>query len=145
MGQSAYQVTTRRTFGAFCVSLARYLHPVAAATIVVLVCVQVYLIADFIFGAPGALHWHTTLGKVVVGFELVVFVTGLVGYWHDKREVRLSSALIVIGVLQASFAEDIGNSPEAHAFHGLLALFVLLLAWTIVARTRSVLTGRHAS
>jgi hypothetical protein len=145
MGQSAYQVTTRRTLGAFCVSLARYLHPIAAATIVVLVCVQVYLIADFIFGAPNALHWHTTLGKVVVGFELIVFVTALVGYWHDKREIRLSSALLVIGALQASFAQDIGNSPEVHALHGLLALFVLVLAWTIAARTRSVLTARRPS
>ena len=139
MGQSAYQVTTRRSLGATCVSLARVVHPVAAATIVVLVCVQVYLIAAFIFGAGDALDMHMTLGKVVVGVELLVFVTGLVGYWHDKREVRLSTALIVVGVLQASLARDIGSSPQVHALHGLLALFVLILSWMIAARTWSAL------
>ena len=36
----------------------------------------------------------------------------------------LALALFVIGGLQVSFAENIGNSPSVHALHGLLALVV---------------------
>ena len=86
---------------------------------VALVFVQVYLIAEYIFGDVSGLSTHMTLGRVVVGLELLALVTALIGWSHDRREVRLSAALLVVGGLQASFAKDIGSSPQVHALHGL--------------------------
>ena len=114
---------------------ARIAHPIAAASVVALVFAQVYLIAAFIFGAPGALAAHMTLGRVVVGFELLALVTALVGWRDDRREVRLSFALVVVGALQVSLASDLGNSPYVHALHGLLALVVVVLASIMTTRT----------
>jgi uncharacterized membrane protein len=121
---------------------ARKLHSLAAATVILLVCVQVYLIAAFIFGDAGALTTHMTVGRVAVGFELLVLATALVGYRHDRTELGLSGALALVGALQASLATDLGSSPRVHALHGLLALAVLTLAWRIVARRAP---GRRAA
>jgi hypothetical protein len=119
------------------VKAARFAHPIAAATVVALVFAQVYLIASFIFGAGGtALDAHRTIGGIVVGFELVVLLTAVVGWWREWDEVRISAALVLVGGLQVSFARDLGNSPHVHALHGALALVVVALAWTIAARTR---------
>ena len=114
---------------------ARTAHPIAAATVVLLVFVQVYLIAAFIFGEPGALDRHMTVGRVVVLFELMVLLTALVGWRDDRSEIWLSVALFVVGAVQASLAKDIGNSPWVHALHGMFALVVLLLASLIAVRT----------
>src|SRR4029077_8173227 len=100
------------------------------------VCAQVYLIAAYIFGASGALSVHMTVGRVAVGFELVVLLTALLGYRDDRTELRLSAALFLVGLLQVSLAQVLGNSPYVHAFHALFALAVLALAWRIVARSR---------
>jgi len=129
--------TAQEPFSAVFLRLVRALHPLAAATVVVLVCVQIYLIATYIFGSVGALHAHMAVGHVVVGIEVLVFLTGIIGFRHDRTEVRLSTALVVVGALQAELAADLGHSPQVHAFHGLLAVAVLLLAWRIAARTRS--------
>jgi hypothetical protein len=115
--------------------LARKLHPVAAAIVILLVFVQVYLIAAFVFGEGGALATHMTVGRIAVGFELAVLATALIGYRHDRTELGLSAALVLVGALQVSLAEDLGGSPQVHAFHGLLALVVLTLAWRILARS----------
>ena len=117
----------------------RLAHPLAAATVVALVFVQVYLIAEFIFGDGGALSTHMTVGRVVVVVELLALVTALIGWSHDRREVRLSAALFVVGALQAEFAKDIGSSPQVHALHGLFALVVLVLASVMTTRTWKVL------
>ena len=117
------------------VKTARFLHPLAAATVVALVFAQVYLIATYVFGDANALSAHMTLGRVVVLFEFVVLATGLAGWWRDWPEVKLSVALFVIGGLQASFAKDLGDSPQVHGLHGLLALVVVLLAALIAVRT----------
>ena len=114
---------------------ARIAHPVAAATVVLLVFVQVYLIAAFIFGEPGALERHMTVGRIVVFFELIVLLTALIGWRGDRSEIGLSSALFLVGALQASLAKDIGNSPWVHALHGMFALVVLMLASLIAVRT----------
>jgi hypothetical protein len=114
---------------------ARRLNPIAAGIVILLVCVQVYLIAAFIFGDGGALATHMTVGRITVGFELVVLATALVGYRRDRTALGLSVALALGGALQVSLAEDLGHSPQVHAFHGLLALVVLALAWRIVARS----------
>jgi hypothetical protein len=121
------------------VQAARVVHPLAAATVVALVFAQVYLIAEFVFGDANALGAHMTLGKVVVLFELVVLLTAVVGWWRAWPEVKLSAALVVVGGLQVSLAKDLGNSPQVHALHGMLALAVVLLAALIAIRT-----WRHA-
>jgi hypothetical protein len=117
------------------VQAARVVHPLAAATVVGLVFAQVYLIAEFVFGDANALDAHMTLGKIVVLFELVVLLTAVVGWWRDWPEVRLSAALVVVGGLQVSLARDLGNSPQVHALHGMLALAVVLLAALIAIGT----------
>ena len=124
---------------------ARLAHPLAAATVVALVFAQVYLIAAFIFGDAGALNTHLTLGRVAVGFELLVLVTALLGWRSDRTEVRLGIALVVVGALQVSLAKDVGSSPGVHALHGLLALAVLVLASVMTTRTWHVLRDRSAA
>ena len=121
------------------VQAARVVHPLAAATVVGLVFAQVYLIAEFVFGDANALGAHMTLGKIVVLFELVVLLTAVVGWWRAWPEVRLSAALVVVGGLQVSLAKDLGDSPQVHALHGMLALAVVLLAALI-----AIGTWRHA-
>ena len=124
------------------VKLARFAHPIAAASVVALVFAQVYLIAAFVFGDPDALDAHMTVGRVVVGFELLTFATALVGWWRDWPEVWLGSALVVVGGLQVSLAKDLGTSPRVHAFHGVLALVVVVLASVITVRTWRELAPR---
>jgi len=118
------------------VKAARVANPIAAALVVALVFVQVYLIAEYIFGDAAALDTHMTVGRVVVGIELIVLLTALVGWWRNWAEIRSSVALVVVGGFQASFAADLGSSPPVHALHGLLALVVAVLAWSIAARGR---------
>lgn len=127
------------------VRAARVLHPLAAATVVALVFAQVYLIAEFAFGDAAALDAHMTLGRVVVGFELVVLLTALVGWRRDRRELGLSVALVVVGLVQVSLAKDLGNSPQVHALHGMLALAVVLLAALIAVRNRREVLPRVAT
>ena len=98
---------------------------------IAMIFVQVYLIAAFIFGDPQALDIHRVVGRVVVGFELVVLVTALVGWWSNSRLIGMSSALFGVGALQALLAHDIGSAPRVHALHGFLALVVFVLAWFI--------------
>lgn len=117
------------------VKAARFVHPLAAGTVVALVFAQVYLIATFIFGDAKALEAHMTLGRIVVLFELIVLLTALLGWWRDWPEVRMSVALVVVGGLQVSLAKDLGDSPQVHGLHGVLALAVVLLASLIAART----------
>ena len=120
---------------------ARFAHPLAAATVVGLVFAQVYLIAAYIFGSVDALDAHMTLGRVVVGFELLALLTALIGWRSDRQEIRLSLALVVVGLIQVSLAKDVGNSPQVHALHGLLALVVMVLASVMTTRTWRVV--RH--
>jgi hypothetical protein len=119
--------------------VARVLHPLAAGGIVALVFLQVYLIAAYIFGDSGVLDAHMAVGRIVVGLELLVFLTALIGWWGNRAEITGSTALLLVGAVQVSLAKDVGSSPEVHAFHGMLALAVFLLAWRALIRTRSAL------
>jgi hypothetical protein len=116
--------------------IARFLHPIGAAAIVFLVFVQVYLIADYIFGNAGVLNTHEVIGRVVVGVELILLVTARIGWWRNWAQMGASAALFLIGALQAELAKDIGNSPSVHAFHGMLAFAVFAIAWWILVQTR---------
>jgi len=89
--------------------IAHTAHPLAAATVVLLVFVQVYLIAAYIFGEPGALDTHMTVGRIAVFFELIVLLTALIGWRSDRSEIWMSVALFLVGALQASLAKDIGK------------------------------------
>jgi hypothetical protein len=115
---------------------ARFVHPLAAAGVVALVFLQVYLIAAYIFGDSGVLNSHVTVGRIVVVLELLILVTAFVGWWGQRYEIASSAALVFVGVFQALFAKDLGSSPEVHALHGLLALAVFALAWSTFIRTR---------
>ncbi len=116
--------------------IARVIHPVAAGAIVFLVFVQVYLIADYIFGNSSVLNAHITVGRIVIAFELVVLLTALIGWWGNKVEIVSAVGLVVLGALQASLAKDVGSSAGVHAFHGMLAFAVFGIAWSILVRTR---------
>jgi hypothetical protein len=124
-------------------SAARYVNLFAGAAVVLGVFVQVYLIASFIFGDSGALSSHETNGDIVVAFELVTFLSALVGWRRAGRtQLWLSVALFLVGAVQVSFAKDVGDSPGVHALHGMFALVVVLLASAIVARALPVLFSR---
>jgi hypothetical protein len=115
---------------------ARLLNPVAAAGVLVLVFVQVYLIAEYVFGDAGALSTHEAVGKVVLVVELIVALSALLGWWADRLQVGLSVALFVVGLLQVSLATtNLGSSPSVRAFHGMLAIAVVLLAAVVLARS----------
>jgi hypothetical protein len=115
---------------------ARLLNPIAAAAVVLLVFVQVYLIAEYVFGDVGALKTHEAIGKVVLVVELIVAITAVLGWWRDRLQVGLSAALFVVGLVQVSLATThLGSSPSVRALHGMLAIAVVLLAATVLARS----------
>ena len=116
---------------------ARMLQEVAATAVIVLVFVQLYLIAEYIFGDTGALSTHKTVGGIVPAVEVVVLIATLIGWRKDRVQVILSVLLLVVGVLQVQFAENIGSSPSVHALHGLLAVAVVLLAAASAHRCRT--------
>jgi hypothetical protein len=105
--------------------------------VVALVFVPVYLIAAYIFGDSGVLNSQVIVGRIVVALELLVFVTALVGWWGDRYEITISTALLVVGTFQAFFAKDIGSSSEVHTLRGLLALAVFAPVWSTFVRTRA--------
>lgn len=120
---------------------ARVAHPAGAAVVLLLVFAQLYFIAEWAFAQDaGALLDHKHLGPMVALVEGVVFVTGLVGWWSDRREVLLSTVMIVVGFFQVMFATTrFGASVDIRGMHGLLAVAVVICNWQILARTWRVL------
>ena len=94
--------------------------------------IQVYLIAGFLFGEPGWLDTHKDLGKLVhltlhphLPFRAGRRVAELAG---DALAVRARSARLGPGVPRGR-AVDVGGSDAAiHAFHGMLAPVVFVVA-----------------
>ena len=77
---------------------------VLAAAVVFAVCLQVYLIGAYIFGAEqGALDAHRTVGFTTHGIECLVLVTALVA-WLPRTDVLLSLALVIVGTTQVALA-----------------------------------------
>lgn len=115
---------------------------VAATLVVVGVFLQVYFIAAYSFGAgEDALDAHTGLGNVVHALEAVTFLAGLGAFWRRWWDVGLSFALIAVGTIQIGLSEA---DDWAGGLHGLLAMFVLVLATIIAHRTvRALGMGRH--
>ncbi len=117
----------RRTF-----TRARY---VFATLVVVGVFVQVYLIASHFFGAADALDAHETVGGIVHGFEMLVFLTALGASWGAWGELGLSFSLVLVGTLQLTFGDrELDASGWVHGLHGLLALVVMVIAVVIIHR-----------
>ncbi len=117
----------------------RLLHAVAASVVVALIFVQLYLIGEYIYGSVGALQTHESVGKAVPFIELLVFLTALVGWRSNRRQLGLSFALFIVGGIQVSFATTHwGTTPSVRALHPTLAGAVVLLAAATAARAWSL-------
>jgi hypothetical protein len=111
----------------------QWINLVLAVLVVIGVFVQVYLIASYIFGAgTDALDAHKNIGGIVHLAEVLVFISALFAYWGRWGEIALSFSLGVVGTIQLSFAS---GDKWVGGFHGLLALFILVLAAIISRRT----------
>ena len=116
------------------------LHLVLAATIVLAVFAQVYLIGAYVFGAgSGALDAHRSVGFTTHALEVLLLVVALVA-WLPRAELLLSLALAVVGTIQIALA-------SAHRWtgglHPLGALVVLALATLVVRRDLALRRGRE--
>ena len=116
------------------------LHLVLAATIVLAVFAQVYLIGAYVFGAgSGPLDAHRAVGFTTHGLEVLLLLVALVA-WLPRAELLLSLALAVVGTLQIALA-------SAHRWtgglHPLGALVVLALATLVVRRDLALRRGRE--
>ena len=116
---------------------------VTTSLVVIGVFLQVYFIAAYIFGAgQDALDIHKGLGNAVHVFEVLAFIAALVAYWKQWSKVAPAFALAVVGTVQVGFA---GADEWVGAFHGLLALVVLILAHAVVQRSvRDLGLGKHS-
>ena len=128
----------RRTF-----TRIRY---VLATLVVVGVFVQVYLIASYFFGATDALDAHETVGGIVHGFEVLVFLAALGASWGAWGEVGLSFSLALVGTIQLALADrELDASGWVHGLHGLLALVVMVIAVVIIHRDARALKSPAAA
>ena len=114
-----------------------------ATLVVVGVFLQTYFIAAYFSGAgEGALDAHAVTGGIVVhGAELLVFLSALIGYWRVWRWVGWSFLLLLIGTVQIFLSppDEDPLSGWVHGLHGLLALFVLVIASVIAHHGLKVL------
>ena len=107
------------------------IHLVLVAAVIVAVCVQVYLIGAYLFGAgTGALDAHKSVGFATHAIEVLVLIVALVA-WLPRAELGLSLALAVIGTVQITLAS---STKWVGALHPLFALAVLALASLLVGR-----------
>ncbi len=105
--------------------------------IVVGVFVQAYLITAYVSGEADALDLHGNLGFAVLHpAELLVLLTAFGAWPRAWRWIGFTSTLIVVGTVQIILAppDENPSSGWVHGFHGLLALFVLVLAAIIAHR-----------
>jgi hypothetical protein len=112
---------------------------IIAILVVVGMAAQVYLVATFAFDSAGesgadAINTHTDLGKVVHLGYVLTFLAALVAMWPNWRATGWAFALAVLGTIQAFLAGG-DLSPGVHAFHGMLAAVVFVIAVVIVWRT----------
>lgn len=110
---------------------ALWIETVLAALVVIGVCVQVYLIGAYTFRAgKDALDAHRNVGGIVHIVEVLVLVAALVAFWGVRWGwIGHAASLPIIGTIQLAFAN---GDRWVGAFHGLLALAVLVIAASIV-------------
>ncbi len=115
-----------------------WINFVAASLIVVGVFVQVYLITAYFMNAgDGALDAHGFVGGLLIhASELIVFLTALGAFWKRWGWIAFNFFLFALGTVQIFFLppDEDPASGWIHAFHGLLALFVLVTAAVIANR-----------
>jgi hypothetical protein len=123
--------------------IATWIHMIFAWIIVICVFLQVYFIAAYFSGAgEGALDAHGVTGFLVIhGSEAIVFLSSLVAFWGLWRWVGWSFLLVAGGTVQIFLAppDDDRMSGWVHGLHGLLALFVLMLAAYLAHRDMRLL------
>jgi hypothetical protein len=102
-----------------------------AALVVVGVFLQVYFIAAYFFGEADALDAHEAVGGITHGVEVLVFLAALPAWWGIRWGlIGHAFSLPVIGTIQLIPTESDG---WVGGLHGLLALFVLAIAASIVS------------
>ena len=111
---------------------------ILAILVVVGMAVQVYLVATFAFDSAGesgadAIDTHKDLGKAVHLGYILTFLAALVAAWPNWRATGWAFALAVLGTIQAFLAGG-DLSPGVHAFHGVLAAVVFVIAVVILWR-----------
>jgi hypothetical protein len=112
---------------------------ILGAAVALGVCVQVYLISAYFFGADDALDAHSTVGNLVHGLQALVFVAALVAWWRRWAVVGAAFGLLVLGTVQVGLSD---GDTWVGALHGLLALAVLGLAGVIHAVALREARGR---
>ncbi len=93
--------------------------------------VQVYLIAGFAFGETSWIDTHKDLGMAVHLCYILTFLSALVAAWPNWRATLWPFVLAALGSVQAFLAAggDVGGDNGAvHAFHGMLAPVVFVVA-----------------
>jgi hypothetical protein len=116
---------------------AAWAHLGLAVAISLAVCVQVYLIGSYVFGAgQGALDAHRSLGFGVHGGELTLVVLALVA-WLPRTDVALTVLLAVAGTAQVALASGHGWVGGLHPLGALLVLVLPgVLSHRALARRR---------
>jgi hypothetical protein len=110
---------------------AAWLHLLLAVAIVAGVCLQVYLIGAYVFGAVDALEAHRSAGFTVHGLEVLILVLALVA-WLPRTDVLLSGTMAVAGTAQLALASATG--PWVAALHPFGALVILALGTVLASR-----------
>ena len=98
-----------------------WLQLVLAALVAVGVWLQVYFIASYLFGATDALDIHQTIGEIIRGAEVLVFLAALGAWWRNWGKIGHAFGLAAIGTIQISLT---GGDEWVGGFHGLLALAI---------------------
>ncbi len=106
-----------------------WLQLVLAAAVAVGVWLQVYFIASYSFGAADALDIHKTIGEVMRGLEVLVFLAALGAWWRNWGKIGHAFGLAAVGTIQISLT---GSDDWVGGLHGLLALAILTMAVFIV-------------
>ncbi|HEX4930514.1 MAG TPA: hypothetical protein VFV62_07360 [Gaiellaceae bacterium] len=102
---------------------------VLAAAVALGVWLQVYFIAAYFFGAGDALDIHTTIGEIMRGVEVLVFLAALGAWWRNWGKIGHAFGLAAVGTIQISLT---GGDEWVGGLHGLLALVILTMAVFIV-------------
>jgi len=100
-----------------------------ALFIAVGIVVQVFLAGVGVFGAS-SYEAHETWGGILHGLSILVFILALLGP-RTKRTIGMGFGLALLLTIQISLVEFRDDEPYVAAFHPVLALFALGLAFHI--------------
>ena len=115
---------------------------VLAALVVVGVWLQVYLIAAHLFGAGDALDLHESLGEIMRGLGVLVFLAALGAWWRNWGKIGHAFGLAAVVMIQIALT---GGERWVGGLHGLLALVVLVMALFVAKDDADELGLKRAS